>query len=187
MKLARSLTALPMAAAAILVLAAPPQARAAIFACINGIQGDATTQGFEGCIAVVSVGELLEMPLAAGGTGETRSTTTPVYRPFRLIKQLDRSSPVWRDKLLTGTLLTSDLRITFTTNGEAGPLPYFEIMMAGTLVTAVSMTADADGVPIEVISLNPLQVEWTYTPYDSAGTPQSPVTASWDFSLNASF
>lgn len=186
MKFARFLRWLPFVAAFAIAFAAASEARAAIYACTDGIQGDATAEGFEGCIEVVSVGESLQMPLdTTTGTGSARTTTAPIYKPFRLIKQVDRSSPVWRDRLLTGTPLANDLIVTFTFNSGAGPQRYFEIKMTSVLVTSVSMTADGGAdVPMEVISLNPLQVDWSYTPYDNAGNPQQKIPTSWDFGVN---
>lgn len=183
MKFARFLSGLPVVAAAIFLLAAAPEARAAVFACSTQINGDATTQGFTGCIDVLSFGEGLQLPLGTGtGTGAERTTENPLAKPFRLVKPLDRSSPLWRDKLLTGTEV-NEVTISFTMiNTQTGNLvPYFEITLGNALVTEISMTAGQDGVPTEVISLQALQVDWKYTPYDKDGAAGQGIPTSWNF------
>jgi len=178
MKFARFLSGLPLIAAAILLLAAAPGARAAVFACANNeIQGDATAPGFEGCIDVLSFGEAIQIPVdTTAGTGHTAGT--PNVGPFRLIKPLDRTSPVWRDKLLSGAEVT-EVTITFTTTGDQGFDIYFEIKLSNVLVSEISMTNDQNGVPTEVISLDAASVEWSYTPYDGAGNQGAKIISSW--------
>lgn len=186
MKFARFLLGLPLAAAAFLVLAATPEARAAIYVCTNSeIPGDVTAEGFQDCIEVLSFGEAIQMPLDATTGGASRTTGNPVASPFRLIKPLDRTSPVWRDRLLTGTAV-GEVTVAFVTVAGDGALrKYFEVRLGSAVVTELSMTADGSGVPTEVISLDALQVDWTFTRFDNTGNPQGNVPASWNFSTGS--
>lgn len=183
MKFARFLSGLLLVAAAILLLAAAPEARAAIFACAGTeITGDATTEGFVDCIDVLSFGESVVVPLDTS-TGAGTSGGRPIAKPFRLVKPLDSSSTVWRNKLLTGTGVAAVTIIFTTTSTHTGQLdPYLEIKLINALVTEISMTADQNGVPTEVISLQALEVDWKYTPYDNTGTALPSKNTSWDFS-----
>jgi len=179
MKFASFLARLSLAAVAVLLLAAAPEARAAVFACTNNeIQGDVTAPGFEGCIGVLNFGEAIQMPLDVTSPDAGRTTGNPTASPFRLIKSLDRTSPVWRDKLLTGTSI-AELTINFVTNQNLDR--YFEIKLTDALVAEISMTTDQNGVPTEVISIEAAQVQWTYTPYDGAGNQGPGIPASWNF------
>jgi type VI secretion system Hcp family effector len=73
-------------------------------------------------------------------------------------------------------------------NETAGaPFEYFDIVLSDVLVSSVNdstETTDAEGNLLETVSFEYAKIEWTYTPRDEKGAPETPVKGGYDLKLN---
>jgi type VI protein secretion system component Hcp len=129
-----------------------------IFLEITGVQGEATTPGFEGQIEVLSV---------SSGGSKVCGTGTLNMSSLNLLKRTDRSSVDFAGFLKNGTVIPSaTVRFTRTDNQV-----YQSYVLTNARVEAFQMSGSAGGDPrtTESLSLYFSQVTITYTYFDGSG------------------
>lgn len=149
-------------------------AHAEAFLCIDGVAGDVTEPGYERCIEAIGLGEQF-----------TRQSpvVSPEFEPLKVLKRVDKASPLLRLRLANGTLIpTTTLTLVQLCNGAK--LPYYEIQLTTLRVSGVSATA-GDAVPTEQLSFNYTTIRWTHTSYDENCAETETVQSGWDVMNNA--
>ena len=157
----------------------PLSANASIYMFIEGVPGDAIDANHKDWIDVLTVQESMTQTF---DLSPERSTGVVNILDTAINKELDRTSPVLRQVLTSGTPIR-EVIIAVTTSIGGIRVEYFRLTYSDVLLTSISMQGSGvDGlVPSEDVSLTFSRVEWKYTPIDTkTGVPGSPITTGWD-------
>jgi type VI secretion system Hcp family effector len=143
-----------------LVLAVPTTATADLITLkLPGITGDATVEGQQGTIEVLSLSGNVQEPVT-GSAGGSRARSLPVFSDLMIHKRLDRSSPALFLALVKGSLLGSGV-ITFLRTDQGGFTTFFTITLTNVLHHKVQ-TGDSENEVLagrEQINLNYERIE----------------------------
>jgi type VI secretion system secreted protein Hcp len=128
----------------------------------GAIPGDANHQGYDGWIAVASFGHSVSIPLdPVSGLPSTRR----VHEPLRIVKPLDRSTPLLYKALCTGETLTEvEIRfLRFTPEGQEEH--FYTIFLEEAIITNASpslIPANESNNMMEIISFTYRRIKWTF-------------------------
>ena len=130
----------------------------------NGIPGDTTvkevaSEPVADCIEVLSLNESLSQDVDASiGLPNGRTAV----QPFRLVKRIGPSTPIWRDALLKGLALEGVFRIYGRNPDDGNTVKVMEIEFLNALVTDISLTASPSSQQMaEVVSVLASRIVWT--------------------------
>jgi len=116
--------------------------------------------------------------------GETYSARRSASgAPFEVVvtKELDKASPKISEACVQSPVkVFPKVEIHLLTDILGSQEIYLKIVMTNVVVTEYSISGDADDRPTEEFSLNYDEVTFTYTPYDSGGSPGSNVAYTFD-------
>lgn len=152
----------------------------AIFLHVEGLEGDVTAAGYEGCIECESmqfgVGRSIATPT---GTAQERESSTPSLTEVTVLKVMDKCTPLLFTEACVGT--AKKVKIDLVQTGQKLQT-YMAYVLDKSLISGYSISAGGDGRPTENISFNFTKLEMKYTPYDDANQPLGPVPASYNIS-----
>ena len=128
------------------------------------IHGGTTVAGWEDWITVASFGHSINIPTDPH-TGQP--TGTREHGSLRIVKPLDKASPLLYKALVTGERL-SIVEIRFLRISPEGQMEHFyTIKLEDAMITSASpslIPSDQDNVMMEIISFNYRRITWTYVP-----------------------
>jgi type VI protein secretion system component Hcp len=173
--------------AVVIALAQPGIAVAAsdVFMCIDGIDGGSTDSQFEHCSNVFgvsySVGVLGSAPPSAGGN-QRLSTTCGSYV---VSKPLDTASvPLMIRSLVQRRI--SEVQFPVRTRSGDESTVFFQLTLHDVLIVTVEQNLDGQvNEPSEKIVMQPLEIEWVFTPRDPlTGKPAGSTAGGFDCARN---
>lgn len=174
-------------AALALTLTAGSTVHAETYLCIQDIPGDVSVEGYEDCIQVIGFAERLNVePPPPGGGSPIRE-----FGPIRVVKRIDRATPLLSISAATGEILGPILgqgvTLSFVRQCDEALVKYYEVrLLNGVVVTSVSATAGED-IPTEQVSLSFNKIQWAYTPINDDCSPDAEITRGWNLETNAEF
>jgi len=117
---------------------------------------------------------------ATGGRTDVKSD----INDFRMIKELDKSSPKLFLAVANGQSI-GDVTFDLTKNFDGKASPILNFKFYGAIVTSYSISGAAGSeLPTESFSLNFQKVDYKYTEFDSKGASSGDVKVSWDIAEN---
>jgi type VI secretion system secreted protein Hcp len=147
----------------------------AIYVEYEGIKGNVTAHGYEHLIKVTSfqfgVGRGISME---SGNLANREATRPSLSEVTLTKAADIATTSLFKEAVTGSA-GKKVVIKFVQTGADKLIEYMTYTLEDVLVSGYSISADAEGDPVESISLSFAKVMVNYSDYDKtnkSGTPQ---------------
>jgi type VI secretion system secreted protein Hcp len=156
-----------------LLLAIPATSPAKIFLELDGIQGEATEQGFENQIEAHSF---------QWGTGRSSSSKAAAFSEISMTKDVDKSSPTLMLRTASGaTIPSAKVRITKST--DAGEVTFLRYCFTGVRITGVSQSSGG-GLPNESLSFSYATFQESYTQQDSGGGQSTVFSGGWDLVKN---
>ncbi len=151
---------------------------AEVYLTVDGVDGEATAQGFEGQIVLDSFQLGANNPTSigsGGGAGAGKVTLSS----FVVTKHTDSSSVPLFLACCTGSHFANAEVTIRKAGGEQ--VEFLKYIFDTIFVEDISWSGGTgDDVPIEVLSLAFGSVEMTYTPQNADGTMGSPIVAKWD-------
>jgi type VI secretion system secreted protein Hcp len=132
-----------------------------IYLNLDQIQGDVTTQGFEGQIELASFSHGLSLPLSTTD-GRLDATGRPSVGEINVTKATDRASV----RLIEAALMAKVLgkaQITFTRTERDIFVAYLVVALTNARIFSVATSSGGDR-PMEQLSLVCEQISWTYEP-----------------------
>ena len=131
------------------------------------ITGSVTQKGHEGSILVIAVDHSIVSPRDAGSglpTGKRQ------HKPFVITKELDKSSPLLYNALVSGENITS-WELQFWTAGQTGKeAQYYSVKLTNANISSIEFkmlnTKDPDTAkfaPFEEVAFTYQKIEWTWT------------------------
>lgn len=153
---------------------------------IPGVQGEAIKRGHENWIQVLSYD--WGVTAATPAAGAPRSTARPTLHNVRIVKHLDRSSPVLAGAAAGGTVYPQAELVFYGAAGTSAP-PLGRLRLTGVRVAASRVESAPLGAsvrPTEEIELAFRTIEWSYNEIElPAGTVRRTISAGWDLDRNA--
>ena len=133
----------------------------AIFIKINGIKGNVTAKGHEGCIAAHSLHHTFEQDISMPvGRPQDRTRAKPQFSKVILTKSMDNATNALLSKAYAGTVIPEvECNIVSTGDNLAVSAKYlFKNVLIANYDTSVSTSGD----PIETLGLHFTKMETTY-------------------------
>ena len=147
------------------------------------IPGEVATKSYTGDIAASSFGQD-NSACAPNGVGV--GTCKPTLGHFIFNMTIDKSLLTLNKLLFTGAPMKT-IDIIFTRNGGAtGPIEFYRVHLELASIVHITNAIDGGGAaPTAQVELVAVRSGWTYTPFNAAGTPGTPVKFGWDTNANA--
>ena len=161
------------------LLIAQARAQYSIFLETDGppIKGDSNALGFEDAWVLSSFSHGVSLPIE--GAGNNRSVGQSQFTDVGVAKFLDRASVLALLKAADGTPI-EQVTISFA---ETSPKRYtfYKIVLENVLISSISQGGSTGATKVsESLSLNFTKITWSYFPQKPDGTPDAPITGSWD-------
>lgn len=171
----RLVPALALAGTCLLPLYATAELNATVQITLSGeVITEGGDPGRPGEIPIIGYGEGNSTPYdpASGlATGARR------YRPISFTKEADKSTPKLHEACSNGTHLDEVVIRFYSSPSDPTGTEYYKITMTNVLISSYQTGGSSgDIVPVDTISLNFGQIEWTHTDVSGPTT----ATDSWD-------
>ena len=146
---------------------------------IDGFDGEATLQEFEGQIEVIAHHFLVQRKI--GNMSDSRDATgRPTFSPFTITKFMDKSSTMLIKACLNNQTM-SEIVLTITKTGDDGaPIKYLTYTLYDVTVVSFEPLDDIDSEVLkETITFSFSNFSMNYIP-DTFGSAQGNIEASYD-------
>lgn len=155
----------------------------AIFMQIPDVPGEAKAKGFEELIECQQLGHGVSQAATStqsGSLGDANCT----HQDFSISKLVEASSPQLLEHCCKATDF-AEIKITVTKTVQGTQIPYFVVTLSKCILSSVSYSGDAEGAPMETLSINYGKVNWEYTIVDKTGTQGGTTEGAWDLEQQA--
>ena len=146
----------------------------------EGIKGNVTADGYQDHIAVLScqfgVGRGISME---PGNMSNREATRPSISEVTLTKTADNSVTGIFKEAVTGSA-GKNVKLKFVRTGAEKVQEYMEYDLENCLVSGYSISADAEGEPVENITLSFTKIMINYNDHDQTNKSSSPQRVGYD-------
>ncbi len=123
------------------------------------IKGSVTQKGREGRIAVIAVSHEIVSPRdAASGLPSGKRQ----HKPFVITKELDRSTPVIANALVTNENLTEMELTVFETLAKGVLAPIYTVRLTNANIASISTRTNLEGKLVQDIAFTYQKIEWTW-------------------------
>ena len=155
-----------------------------IFLKLPGIDGEATTKGFESWIQLLSYTEGLSQPHSAQvGTGSGAGKAD--WIEFQFSKVTDKSTPKLKEACAKGTHI-QDAKVVIREAGGDSPVEYGLYEFKDIMVTHISTSGqDGGGKTMDSGTFAYSGYKTTYQSQDEKGAKKDKVEFAWDIKQNA--
>lgn len=146
----------------------------------SDLKGESKTSGFEDQIVAFNVAAELAMPLrdASKGSGG-RTAGKPSTSNWVISKVMDLSSTGWAKNLVQGKSIDS-IKISWVRYEGGAAKKIREVTLKNAMVASVKMGGWTD-MPVEVITVQPGEIDDTYTQQDE--TAQAKGSKNWGYNF----
>jgi type VI secretion system secreted protein Hcp len=146
----------------------------AIYMKYPDIKGSSTVDAYKDLIILDSFSFGVQRDLDTHRTDKNREASEPTIGEITVTKKMDVSSA----KLFIESVasdLKNDVEITFTTTTAKKTAEYLSYKLANVGVSLYSVSAGADGIPVESVVLNFTKLEMKFTAHgpDISGSPEA--------------
>jgi type VI secretion system secreted protein Hcp len=150
-----------------------------IYLQIPNIDGDVTAKGHEQWIQLQSMQFQIARHLKTQpGRVTDREGARPELTPIRIVKQMDKTTPLIFSEACAGKAKPSLCIHLCTTNDSLSP--YMEYTLSNVIFSGYHVeTVEAD-YPSEQVVLSYDKIEMKYIPFDQNHKAQSPIPAAYD-------
>ena len=146
----------------------------------DGIKGNVTADGYKDHIAVLSVqfGVGRGISMEAGNLSN-RESTRPSLSEISLTKAADNSVTAIFKEAVTGSA-GKKVTIKFVRTGADKVQEYMSYALEDCIVSGYSISADAEGEPMESISLSYSKIMINYSDFDKTNKSGNPQRVGYD-------
>ena len=155
----------------------------AIYMLYDGIKGNVTADGFADHIAIanVSFGVSRGITMEAGNMSN-REASRPSLSEITLTKYADTSVTSLFKESVTGSA-GKTVEIKFVRTGADSVQEFMNYTLENCMVSAYSITADAEGEPVENISLSYAKLMISYNDHDLTNKNSNPQRVGYDLTV----
>ena len=153
---------------------------------IDGIDGESTDVSHKDEIDVESWSWGLNQTGSFGGGGGGGAGKVS-FQDFHFVSRISKASP----KLFLACASGSHIKMATLSGvrgaGKVKGNEFLTFKLRDVLVTSVQQGDSEAAAPVDQFSLNFTKVEFSYIPQSAKGTPEPPVTGSWDLKQSKKF
>jgi type VI secretion system secreted protein Hcp len=162
-------------AMAICALGTPALAAFDMFLSVPGVPGESTDKTYKDQIDVISYSHNITMPASTGGV----VTPLAVHQPFRIVKYVDRASPLLSQSVCSGVHYTTvTLSVTKETEGNPEVIEY---QLGDATVASVSVDGLSSATRLtEVVGFSYSRIRWTFFHQSEKGVMDGTIVRHWD-------
>jgi type VI secretion system secreted protein Hcp len=155
-----------------------------IFMKVDGMEGSATSAGFEKQIGLYSLNHGMNLNCFAGGGTEGRTSGVCNHSDISITKVMDKNSVKFNELCCNATPIKN---IMFTICRQEGDslISLITITIDEALVSSYNVSCGGGGNPTESLTLNYTKIKWEFTEQKSDGTKDGKVAATWNLQKNA--
>lgn len=131
------------------------------------IKGSVTQKGREGSIMVIEANHEIMSPISSGGSGG--AVGKRVHKPFVVVKELDKSSPLLYQAMVNNEVLTGWELDFFAASPTGIEKQDYTVVLTNALITDIRFvlpnTKNADTMklnPYETIEFTYQSIQWTW-------------------------
>ena len=153
---------------------------------LDGIPGEATDVNHKDEIDVESWSWGLSQS-GSTGSGGGGGAGKASFQDFHFVSRISKASP----KLFLACASGSHIKMATLSGvrgaGKVKGNEFLTFKLRDVLVTSVQQGDSEAAAPVDQFSLNFTKVEFSYIPQSAKGTPEPPVTGSWDLKQSKKF
>jgi type VI secretion system secreted protein Hcp len=151
---------------------------------IDGVEGEATLEGFEKQIMCLAFSHSVHNHLHTDVSNVGRARGRVEHSDFTITKYADKASPLLNYKCCIGANLG---QVTFTVlraSGEKAHVPQMIYTLENTMVSNVSIGGGGEDTPVETVSLNYTKIKWEVKVQSQDMKEPGSIASEWDVNVN---
>lgn len=161
------------------------------FGSSTAIKGDSRDSKHPGTVEVSSFNHIIHQPKSATSSSSGGHTAERVeFGDLVFTKDIDLATPPLMAATCSGTLV-KDINIYFyrayggnTAAGTQSRVCYYTLVLKNTIISSVTTSIGAEGLPIETFTLKPSAMSWKYVEHKPDGTSSANITKQWNLATN---
>jgi type VI secretion system secreted protein Hcp len=161
------------------------------FGSSTAIKGDSRDSKHVGTVEVSSFSHIIHQPKSATSSSSGGHTAERVeFGDLIFTKDIDLASPPLMAATCSGTVV-KDITVYFyrayggnTAAGTQSRVCYYTLVLKNTIVSSVTTTIGAEGLPVETFTLKPSAMSWKYVEHKLDGTSSANITKQWNLQTN---
>jgi type VI secretion system secreted protein Hcp len=155
------------------------------------IKGDSRDTKHKDTVEVSSFSHMINQPKSATASSSGGHTSERVeFGDLVFTKDIDYATPALMIACSTGTLV-KDIEVHFyrayggnTAKGEQSRHEYYTLKLKNVIVSSVTTTLGADGLPAETFTLKPAAMSWLYEEHKMDGSKGKKMEKMWSLTTN---
>jgi type VI secretion system secreted protein Hcp len=155
------------------------------------IKGDSRDSKHKDTVEVTSFSHMIHQPKSATSSSSGGHTAERVeFGDLIFTKDIDLASPPLMAATCSGTLI-KEIKVYFyrayggaTAAGTQSRVCYYTLVLKNTIVSSVTTTIGAEGLPVETFTLKPSSMSWKYVEHKPDGSSQANIERQWDLQKN---
>ena len=152
----------------------------AIYGLHKKVKGNVTAEGFKDHFRCESfhfaVGRAVSME---AGNMANRETTRPSLSEISFTKKADNSLTSLFDQAVVGAQ-GEDMEFKFVRTGADAVKPYLTVKLTNAIISGYTVSADADGGPMETVSVSYSKIMMNYEDNDAVNAKGNPQRSGYD-------
>jgi type VI secretion system secreted protein Hcp len=156
------------------------------------IKGDSRDTKHAGTVEVTSFSHMIQQPKSATSSSAGGHTSERVeFGDLVFTKDIDYATPALMAACASGAVI-KDIEIHFyrayggnTAAGTQSRHEYYELKLKNTIVSSVTTTMAADGLPTETFTLKPSAMSWFYAEHKIDGSAGLKMEKAWSLATNS--
>lgn len=155
------------------------------------IKGDSRDATHKDTVEVTSFSHMIRQPKSATASSAGGHTSERVeFGDLVFTKDIDYATPALKVASCSGTLI-KDIEIHFyrayggnSAKGDQQRHKYYMIKLKNTIVSSVTTTMNAEGLPTETFTLKPAAMSWLYEEHKLDGSKGKKMEKMWSLTTN---
>jgi type VI secretion system secreted protein Hcp len=155
------------------------------------IKGDSRDSKFKDTVEVTSFSHMISQPKSAtASTAGGHTSERVTFGDLVFTKDIDYATPALMAACSSGTLL-KDIEIHFnrayggnTASGQQQRVEFYTLKLKNTIVSSVTTTMGAEGLPVETFTLKPAAMSWLYVEQKLDGSMGKKMEKMWSLTTN---
>ncbi len=155
------------------------------------INGDSRDTTHAGTVEVSTFSHIIQQPKSATASSSGGHTSERVeFGDLVFSKDIDYATPALMAACSSGSVI-KDVEIHFyrayggnTAAGTQSRHKYYMLKLKNTIVSSVTTTMNAEGLPVETFTLKPSAISWFYEEHKIDGSKGKKMEKAWDLATN---
>ena len=155
------------------------------------IKGDSRDSKHKDAVEVTTFSHMISQPKSATASSAGGHSSERVeFGDLVFTKDIDYATPALMAACSSGTLV-KDIEVLFyrayggnTAKGEQSRCLYYELKLKNTIISSVTTSMSAEGLPTETFTLKPAAMLWKYEEHKMDGSKGKKMEKMWSLTTN---